>query len=383
LPSTPLLTSGFLRARRVLSLATAVAGDAVWWDRGVVQEVGQAVSLARLVPRGTPVYDLPEALVTPGFVDGHTHFAHGAVNRGRVQLAGVRTREAALAVIAAATPVQGWVIGQGWDANGWPHPPDRTALDAIHRWPVCLDSLDVHAAWVNSAALAAAGITRHTADPFGGRIVRDAAGEPSGLLLERAVELMTPHLPVPPEERLDEALREAQAEAHRLGVTGIHDVEALGALAAFERLQGAGALRLRHLLTDIPLVDRHWGQRGRGAYAFRTLLREGSTLVFGSDVPVASIDPREGVFAALERRAGTARPPEAGGPRRRCGSRTPFGPTPPCPRWRGASRTGGALSRRGTMPTSWRGRWTRRSSGTMGRPSGRGARCSPLWAEKS
>ncbi len=447
MPSTPLLTSGFLRARRVLSLATAVAGDAVWWDRGVVQEVGQAVSLARLVPRGTPVYDLPEALVTPGFVDGHTHFAHWAVNRGRVQLAGVRTREAALAVIAAATPVQGWVIGQGWDANGWPHPPDRTALDAIHRWPVCLDSLDVHAAWVNSAALAAAGITRHTADPFGGRIVRDAAGEPSGLLLERAVELMTPHLPVPPEERLDEALREAQAEAHRLGVTGIHDVEALGALAAFERLQGAGALRLRvlfhppvealpglveagvrsgvgsewltiggvkmfldgslgsrtawmldpyegsrdrgmaitaeadaraamrlaagagiastvhaigdaavrraldlmstldrvaiphriehfqcvqasdlgraaaagvvlsmqpaHLLTDIPLVDRHWGQRGRGAYAFRTLLREGSTLVFGSDVPVASIDPREGVFAALERRAGDGTP--AGG----------------------------------------------------------------------
>jgi len=441
------LTSGFLRARRVLSLAGGVAGDAVWWDGGVVQAVGQAAALARLVPRGTPVYDLPEALVTPGFVDGHTHFGLWALNRRRVQLAGARTREAALAAVAAATPVQGWVIGQGWDANRWAQPPDRTALDAIQRWPVYLDSLDVHAAWVNSAALAAAGITRHTADPFGGRIIRDAAGEPTGLLLERAVELMMPHLPVPPAERLDEALREAQAEAHRLGVTGIHDMEALSVMAAFERLQGADILRLRvlfhppvealpglvergvrsgvgsewltvggvkmfldgslgsrtawmldpyegsrdrgmaitaeadvraamrlaadagiastvhaigdaavrraldlmspldrvtiphriehfqcvhpadlgraaaagivlsmqpaHLLTDVPLVDRHWGSRGRGVYAFRTLLRVGSTLVFGSDVPVASIDPREGIFAALERRADDGTP--AGG----------------------------------------------------------------------
>jgi hypothetical protein len=66
-----------------------------------------------------------------------------------------------------------------------------------------------------------------------------------------------------------------------------------------------------HLLTDVPLVERHWGMRGRGAYAFRTLLREGSALVFGSDAPVASLDPREGVFAALERRAADGTP--AGG----------------------------------------------------------------------
>jgi predicted amidohydrolase YtcJ len=57
-----------------------------------------------------------------------------------------------------------------------------------------------------------------------------------------------------------------------------------------------------HLLTDIPLVDRHWGERGRGAYAFRSLLQAGARLVFGSDVPVASIDPRDGIYAALERR---------------------------------------------------------------------------------
>jgi predicted amidohydrolase YtcJ len=63
-----------------------------------------------------------------------------------------------------------------------------------------------------------------------------------------------------------------------------------------------------HLLTDIPLVERHWGRRGRGAYAFRSLLRRGTAVVFGSDVPVASLDPREGVYAAMERRAADGAP---------------------------------------------------------------------------
>jgi predicted amidohydrolase YtcJ len=333
--------------------------------------------------------------------------------------------------------MQGWIIGQGWDANGWAAPPDRHALDRVQQAPVYLDSLDVHAAWLNTAALQAAGIARQTPDPSGGKIVRDGNGDPTGLLLERAVELVTPCLPKPSEQALDDAIREAQAEAHRLGVTGIHNVEGMPVLQAFERLDRNGELRLRvlfhppvsalsrlirdgvrsgqgsewltiggvkmfldgslgsrtawmlepyagtrdrgmpitdvedaraamttaaqaglattvhaigdaavrraldlvstlprlmlphriehfqcvspldlrragqagvvvsmqpaHLLTDIPLVDQHWGDRGRGAYAFRSLLNSGVHLVFGSDVPVASIDPREGVYAALER----------------------------------------------------------------------------------
>jgi predicted amidohydrolase YtcJ len=431
--------SGLLVARSVLTLAPGHGGDAVWWQDGRIREVGRAVALRCAVPAATPVYELPDTLVTPGFVDGHTHFAMWALGRQRVQLAGAAGRDDTLRRVAAATAVQGWVIGQGWDANGWELPPDRAALDAIHRCPVYLDSLDVHAAWVNSAALALAGISRETPDPFGGRIVRDGAGEPTGLLLERAVELMLPHLPEPPAALLDAALREGQAEAHRLGITGIHDMEGEAVLAAFERLERQGSLRLRvlfhppvaaleglvergvrsgsgserlriggvklfldgslgsrtawmlepyvgsrdrgmpittedeaaravrmaaaggiaatvhaigdaavrraldlmtplprvavphriehfqcvhpddlgraaaagivvsmqpaHLLTDIPLVERHWGARGLGAYAFESLRRRQTPMVFGSDTPVASIDPREGLYAALERRS--------------------------------------------------------------------------------
>ncbi|HEU4474833.1 MAG TPA: amidohydrolase [Gemmatimonadales bacterium] len=427
-----------LRARRVLSMAPGIVGDSVWWEDGRVRAVGNAVELNRRAPKHLTRFDHPDALVTPGFVDGHTHFAMWALARRQVRLAGVRTRTEALARIAAGAPSQGWVVGHGWDANGWNQLPDRHVLDMVHASPVYLDSLDVHAAWVNSAALAVARITRETPDPPGGRIVRDAAGEPAGLLLERAVELVARVVPQPSAEMLDDAMREAQAEAHRLGVTGIHDVEDERAWRSFRRLEEAGDLRLRvlfhppvaslselirrgsrsgsgspwlgmggvklfldgslgsrtawmlepyqgsrdrgmpvtgereaadamraaathgiavtahaigdaavrraldlleglpraalphriehfqcvhpadlaraaragvvasmqpaHLLTDIPLVDRHWGDRGRGAYAFRSLLSRRTAVVFGSDVPVASIDPRDGVFAALERK---------------------------------------------------------------------------------
>lgn len=428
--------AGLLRARRILNQA-GQAGDTIWWDMGRVREVGRWADLDRKVPRDVPRWELPEAVVTPGFVDSHTHFTSWALGQEEVRLAGSATLAEAVRRVAAGRPFQGWVLGQGWDANGWDHAPGRWDLDQVP-YPVCLDSLDVHAAWVNSAALQAAGITRETRDPPGGRIVRDGDGVPTGLLLENAVALVRDVLPTPPDDLLRQATRQAQREAHRLGVTGIHNVEGHHAFETFRAMDSADELRLRvlfhhpvadlealvrqgtrsgtgsewlthggvkmfldgslgsrtawmlqpyegstdrgmsvtdretaalaittaanaglaavvhaigdaavrraldlmsgaprvgishriehfqcvhpadlaraarenivlsmqpaHILTDIPLADRHWGARGAGAYAFRSLLAQGSLLAFGSDTPVASIDPREGVFAAMERR---------------------------------------------------------------------------------
>ncbi|MGH2669971.1 MAG: amidohydrolase family protein, partial [bacterium] len=176
------MTSGFLRAARVLTMAGDRHVDAVWWETGRIRAVGRAAELARALPPETPRFDLPGAWVTPGLVDGHTHFATWALGRRRVQLAGVHDRAEAVRRVGAAQPVQGWVLGQGWDANGWNEPPERQALDGVQAAPVFLESLDLHAAWLNTAALAAAGIDRRTADPYGGRIVRDPSGEPTGLL---------------------------------------------------------------------------------------------------------------------------------------------------------------------------------------------------------
>lgn len=228
-------------------MVAGLEGDSVLWEDGRIRMVGPADQLDRAAARWIPRYHLPDALVTPGLTDGHTHLALWALNRHRVQLAGVRSRDEILKRVASAPVRQGWVIGQGWDANGWLQPPDRYSLDRVQDAPVYLDSLDVHSAWVNSAALEAAGISRATPDPPGGRIVRDGNGEPTGLLLERAVELVATCLPPPAEPMLDAVLREAQGEAHRLGVTGVHNVEGMSVLAAFQRLERAGELRLRVL----------------------------------------------------------------------------------------------------------------------------------------
>ncbi|MEP7226409.1 MAG: amidohydrolase family protein, partial [Gemmatimonadales bacterium] len=261
--------SGLLRARRILTMVPGIVGDTVWWQDGRIQGVGSAAEMERAAPRHVPRLELADALVTPGLVDGHTHLAMWALNRRRVELAGVLNPEEVIARVAAARPLQGWVIGQGWDANGWSAPPNRLALDRLQPGPVYLDSLDVHAAWVNSTALATAGITRDTPDPFGGRIVRDANGDPTGLLLERAVELMTPYLPEPPAQALDDALREAQAEAHRLGVTGVHDVESMAVLEAFCRLDVSGDLRLRVLfhppVVALPRLIADGARSGQGS----------------------------------------------------------------------------------------------------------------------
>ncbi len=248
-PADSSSNSGFIRAHTVLSLVPGVAGDAIWWQEGRVRAVGRAEDLERRVPTKVPRYHLPRAIVTPGFVDGHTHFGMWALGRRRVRLAGAQTRDEAVRRVAMGVPEQGWILGHGWDANRWEAPPDRWSLDRVAAGPAFFESIDIHAAWANTAALLAAGIDRYTPDPAGGRIVRDGLGDPTGLLLERATQLMTPVLPVPaPTDQLA-VVRDAQGVAHRLGVTGIHDVEGPDVLRAFRTLEADGGLRLRVLFS--------------------------------------------------------------------------------------------------------------------------------------
>lgn len=433
----PGLTSGFLRAQTILTLDPALTGDSVWWHDGVIREVGPSAQLGRKVPSAVPRFDLPRTIVTPGFVDGHTHFAAWGINRRRVRLAGAASRAEALERIAVASPANGWTLGQGWLSHRWEAEPDRWSLDRVTTGPAWFDSGDLHAGWANSAALVRAGIDRTTPDPDGGRIVRDANGEPTGVLLERAVQLVQRYLPLPTQAELIEAIREGQAIAHRQGITGIHDVEGPDALAAFRTLEVAGELKLRvlfhppvaqlpllkangvrsgqgspwlalggvklfldgslgsrtawmlhpyedgvdrgmplaseaearqaiqdasyagiacvihaigdaavrraltlleeaprvriphriehfqcvdprdieraarsgivasmqpvHLPGDVATAEERWGGRAAGAYAIRSLQQVGTVLAFGSDVPVANLDPREGVVAAMSR----------------------------------------------------------------------------------
>ncbi len=217
---------------------------------GSTQEVREA---AARYPHAEHL-DLAGRCVVPGFTDSHIHFLGYGLNLERVALTGAASLQVVQQRIREAvhvTPHGEWLLGWGWDHSVWPeaHFPDRTALDEVTSdIPIALHRKDGHLTWTNSAALRAAAITRNTADPPGGVIGRDAAGEPNGLLFETAQDLVHRAIPKVGPARAERAARQAQATLHSLGVTGVHIPEGSVAFGALQSLDAQGALRLRALM---------------------------------------------------------------------------------------------------------------------------------------
>lgn len=438
--------------------------EAVACRDGRILAVGSDAGIRALVGPETRVIDCGGRLVLPGLTDAHVHFLQYAMRRKQVSLFGLTdpadVRERVAAAVAAAAPGE-WVIGWGWDSYQWNTQPTAALIDDLSPDnPVVLARMDMHTWWANSRAMEQAGISAGTPDPIEASIGRYPDGRPTGLFSEwNAIDLIERHMPRPDAAALSIMLQEAIAEAHRLGLTGIHDqrVEREGAesLRLFQTLRRAGQLALRvhanvaadflpeavqlglesgfgddilwlghvkafadgtmgsatahmlepfedrpdnrgivvtptdelwrlivdagtagfpisvhaigdravrevldvmsewtvsraggsnlsmpqriehvqvihpddlgrlapagivasvqpvHLRTDWRTADRVWGGRARYAYAFRSLLDRGTALAFGSDAPVAPLNPMLGIHAAVTREDGGGEP--AGG----------------------------------------------------------------------
>jgi predicted amidohydrolase YtcJ len=202
------------------------------------------------------VLDLGDATLTPGLTDAHVHLTEWAFSRAQADLAPAGSPERAAAIVAGHAPHRAgdWVLGRGWDANRWAgQAPHRRVLDdVVPDLPVALQSHDMHALWVNSAALRVAGIHSGTPDPDGGHIERDATGEPTGLLLEWAGRLVTSRLPLPDVPSAAAMVGDAQAALHALGITGVHSFPGVhfpdpDPLPVLLSLRERGELRLRIL----------------------------------------------------------------------------------------------------------------------------------------
>lgn len=448
--------------------------EAVACANGRIIAVGRDEDILALAGDKTERLDAGGRLVLPGLTDAHVHFLQYAIRRQEVSLFGLRdfaeVRRRVAQAVAKAEPGQ-WVQGWGWDENLWDIAPTAAQLDDIApQTPVVLARMDMHTWWVNSAALRQAGISRETPDPPESLIERDADDNPTGLLREwNAIKLVEDHLPRPNSATLQLWLKEAIAEAHKLGLTGIHDQrvqrEGRQNFRLFQALRRQGELKLRvhmniaaeflgeaaalglqpgfgderlwighlkafadgtmgshtalmiepfegepdnrglavtpadvlwelatqagragfplsihaigdlavrqvldvlselpvseqgrnitsapplphspaalphriehvqlihpndlprlgqygivasvqpvHLMTDWPTADKVWGQRARYAYAFRSLLEQGTVLALGSDAPVAPLNPLWGIHAAVNRQDERGQP--AGG----------------------------------------------------------------------
>jgi predicted amidohydrolase YtcJ len=205
--------------------------EAVAVRDGRIVFVGKAALVAPFTGPRTRVLDLTGRMVLPGFHDAHIHPVSGGVELAQCNLNDLPTAEAVAAQVAACAAALGaeeWVVGGGWAlpvfAGGLAR---KEALDAVTGGrPAYLTAADGHSAWVNTKALAMAGVTAATPDPENGRIERDGQGAPVGTLREAAMGLVGRHVPAPTPALRLQGLRLALAKLAAAGVTAVQEASA-------------------------------------------------------------------------------------------------------------------------------------------------------------
>lgn len=234
--------------------AIAIAG-------GRILAVGSNGEMKQYLRPDGETIDLGNKTVVPGFIDAHIHFLSYGLSLQQIDLVGADTLgEAMQRVSDRASSVEAgrWLSGRGWEQVSWEGGrfPNRYHLDRVAPdHPVFLRRKCGHAGWANSQALSLAGISANTPNPDGGEIIRDAnTGEPTGILLERAMDLVDTLIQEPTHEECTEAVRTAMRHVHRMGIVGVHNMEGAAALNAFQQLREDGMLNLR-LLQQIPESD--------------------------------------------------------------------------------------------------------------------------------
>lgn len=211
---------------------------------------------------GTPdEVDLCGRCVVPGLVDAHLHFELSAFAWQQVDAEAPTLEEVQRRVAerAATVPPGTWILGWGWNQNLWGGAfPDHRSLDAVAPdHPVFLSAKSGHAGWANACAMRTAGLDRASQVEADGEILRDANGEPTGVLLESAQELVTRAIPEPTLEDAMTAMAAAQERALSLGLTGVHDLDGSRSLAAWQLLRQQGRQRLRVWKSlPAPLLDQ-------------------------------------------------------------------------------------------------------------------------------
>ena len=202
--------------------------------------------------------DLQGRTVLPGLIDAHLHLLQYALSLRKVDC---ETDSKALCLQRVAErAIQSaggeWILGHGWNQNSWQDGwGTRLELDQVApENPVYLTAKSLHAGWANSAALNRAGITASTSDPQGGRIGRDATGNPDGILFESAMDLVANAVPSPTQSEITQAIEQAQAVLWQFGLTGIHDFDRRSCFMALQELHLDHRLKLR-VTKSIPLED--------------------------------------------------------------------------------------------------------------------------------
>lgn len=246
--------------------------------------------------------DMQGAVILPGLIDAHLHLRHYALGLQKVDLFNL-TLEECLDKIeerVQETPPNQWVLGHGWNQNNWGGEfPKASDLEAVSQNnPVYLTATSLHSAWVNNAALSAAGVAKHTPDPVNGKIQRFEGGDPTGILFEKAMDLVSKTVPSPTTEENIEAIQIAQEKLWQVGLTSVHDFDRIKSFEALQILHRNADLKLR-VLKHLPVKNLvHILESGLRSGFGDDMLRIGSIKVFADGalgpLTAAMLQPYQG-----------------------------------------------------------------------------------------
>lgn len=239
---------------------------AIYTSGGVIRDVGPAADLQRKYPAANTIAVL-NGTILPGLTDAHAHLYGLGVALDVVDLTGTQSYDEVIARVkqrAATTAPGEWITGRGWDQNDWPVQefPAFAPLDAaVPDHPVFVTRVDGHAALANSAAMRAAGITAATKDPDGGKIVRDANGNPTGVFIDAATDLVENAMPAPSAQQRKARVLAAAQNIAANGLTEIHDAGITAeTIAAVQELidEKRCPIRVYAMLSDNAALLEQW-----------------------------------------------------------------------------------------------------------------------------
>lgn len=252
-PEIVLFNASVYTVQKTLRWAEAIAVQS-----GKIVAVGDSSDVRKLAARHTRCIDLGGRLVLPGLCDAHIHFYDWSLGLRQLYFAATRSKREMLEMTARRShesAADKWIVGRGWNESWWGDSeyPSARDLDAVTgpNQPAVFWRTDMHAAVANSRALALAGIGASTPDPRGGFIERDSQGQPTGVLKELAIALVSDLIPPPTDSEVQAAMRDGICALHRMGVTTIHDQrmkdhdDGIQALVAYQDLNQRGELALR------------------------------------------------------------------------------------------------------------------------------------------
>jgi predicted amidohydrolase YtcJ len=257
---------------------------AVYAEGGLIREVGPA-SILRTSHAGARIVDAPGSTILPGLTDAHGHLYGLGVSLDVVDLVDTQSYDEVIARVkerASRAAAGEWIIGRGWDQNDWAVKefPTHEALDAaVPDHPVFLRRVDGHAAIANALAMREAGVTSATADPHGGRVLRDASGNPTGVFIDNAMALVESSVPeISAAQRKARVLASAQAIAAN-GLTEMHDAG----------IDGATITAVQELIDENRFPIRVYAMLGDNDALLDTWFKSGALMDYGGHLTVRAV----------------------------------------------------------------------------------------------